>query len=119
MMSDPEFCRYTRWLPLFIAIYEENQIGGEEIFENFRAVVLRLRQARRGKGENQKDWRHAVAKAARESTEAITAELENKDPGQVEKEVVEAIAALRELLPMVRTRTEKSEVLDLPLRRQG
>jgi len=116
MMGDPQACRYTRWLPLFIAIYEENPIGGEEIFEDFRAVVLRLREA---KGERTNDWRQAVAKTARESTEAITAEIENGDPAKVEKEIVEAIAAFREMLRLVRARSAKSEILDLPLRRQG
>lgn len=122
MMVDPVFCRYTRWLPLFIAIYEENPIGGEHIYEDFRAVVLRLRAERRGNSEEQNDWRQAVARAARESTEAITAEIESGDPAEVEKEIVEAIAALRELLPMVRTRGAKpeagGEVVDLDLRRK-
>ncbi len=120
MMSDPQACRYTRFLPLFIAIYEENPIGGEEIYEDFRAVVLCLREAR-VKSETKEDWRHAVAKTARESAEAITAELENKDPGNVEKEIVEAIAAFREMLDLVRARGLEAggEVLNMPLDRSG
>jgi len=118
MMAEPEFCRYTRWLPLFIAIYEENPIGGEAIFEDFRAVVLRLREAKNGSRDEEKGWRDAVAETVRESAEAITAEIENKDPAEVEKEIVEAITSFRAMLMLVRARAS-GEVLDLPLRRSS
>jgi hypothetical protein len=97
MLANPQDCRYTRFLAAFIAIYEENPIGGEAVFEHFRAIVLGLReQSETAKGQSA-DYFAAVRKTVRESSEAIEAAIEGHDPIRLQKEITEAIDALRKL----------------------
>jgi len=106
-LSDPKFCRYSRFLQLFLAIDAENPLGAETIFEDFRARVVELRRARSEKGRLV-DWTEAVAKVVEESGESISAALVEGDPAQVQKEISEAISAFRDLLELSVRRTKLS-----------
>jgi hypothetical protein len=101
-LSDPIHCTYTRFLQRFFAIDAENPTGSASLFEDFRARVIALRRSRDGRqttGDRQ-SWTGAVANVVKESSEAISAALTEGDKAKVEREIVQAIDSLRELLQL-------------------
>lgn len=97
-LADPKRCRYSRFLQLFLSIDAENSLGADAIFEDFRARVVELRHERASGPKVRSDWIGAVAKVVQETGESIESALVEGDPAHVEKEIVEAISALRGLL---------------------
>jgi len=105
MMAEPEACRYTRFLQLFLALHAENPLGADAIFEDFRARFIELRRHR--PQITSVDWTHAIAKVVKESGESINAALIDGDPVKIEKEIVQSIEAHRSLLELCVARAGK------------
>lgn len=102
MLALPEACRYSRFVALFKAVEAENPAGANLIREDF---IARTRaeaggESLEGASEESELWLRGVAKAVKESSEAIQAALVSKDPQEIEKELAEAIDGYRRLMRM-------------------
>lgn len=105
MTAEPEACRYTRFLQAFLAIAAESSEGADLIAEDFMARWRELRQGDR----TVEDWFDAVAKTNKETSEAISEAVRDRDPAKIQNEISQAIEALRQLLALEVARAGKSE----------
>jgi hypothetical protein len=85
---------FVRW---FTALWMVHRAGAEFLFEDFCARVAALR----GTAAPSRDYFEQVALCAREHGEALAAAVERRDAATVRRELMESIAAERELLAML------------------
>lgn len=98
--DDPDrpswYCLFVRWLE---ALFMANRPGFDFLFEDLCARVAALRESETALAPL--DWYEQLAKCAREHGEALAAAAQRRDAAHIRRELMQSIAAERELLAML------------------
>lgn len=97
------YCLFWRW---FQALWLAHRKGAEFLFEDFNARVAALRDSEPTSGA--RDWFEQLALCAREQSEALQAAIRRRDTAAIRRELVESIAAERQLLLMLDRPTQQA-----------
>lgn len=108
MFAEPEFCRYTRFLQVFFAIFDENESGADLLFEDFRARYF-AHKMRRLKTVTEEEWFEQLDLMESEYSQALRVAIRNRDAKAIRKELSESIIAQQQLLAMLQRREDQQQ----------